>query len=405
MKSLSQLRSIGVVFALVSLVLVSFQVQAQERCGAAFISYGEMWPSFKLNKEYSKEVKFQSAVRNQGTLGSCHVQAMMAMLEQRYTLRTGENIRLSSQYITLLHWIGQVVNGLNDKASLKVNLGASIEQSILLVMRYGLMPETAWKARKDFEPTAIAGRMEEFAQNIIARGKLRLQKAIDPAEKELIVQESVAGVLSMFQQVVGAPPKTFIYNNLGFKSPQAFAAYMFPELKGRFVQIYVNPDKKEAPMLFEERKSDIYVADLKAVEQAIKDNIDQGKSVYMAYEHNHKFVDYNSGTMSIGAFKIPSNGGPLSRQDRGELKIGDGGHAVQIVGYEVDPKTGDIIRLKILNSWGTARGDKGYYHMYKDYFRAYVRGVMFPKDSDVKLPTDAKLPPKQLELSFEEDKS
>jgi bleomycin hydrolase len=51
-------------------------------------------------------------------------------------------------------------------------------------------------------------------------------------------------------------------------------------------------------------------------------------------------------------------------------------HAVEIVGADLTPE-GRVIKFKIKNSWGDERGDKGFFHMYQDYFRHFAQEVYF----------------------------
>ena len=56
------------------------------------------------------------------------------------------------------------------------------------------------------------------------------------------------------------------------------------------------------------------------------------------------------------------------------------GHVVVVTGYDLDQKTGKISKFKIKNSWGMKAGDNGYYHMYRDYFRVFVKAVAVPPE-------------------------
>lgn len=67
-----------------------------------------------------------------------------------------------------------------------------------------------------------------------------------------------------------------------------------------------------------------------------------------------------------------------------------GSHAVLVVGYEVDPITGRVRKWKIQNSWGEESGDRGYFHMYSDYFERFAWSFTFVKDDNVPLPVGVK---------------
>jgi bleomycin hydrolase len=86
--------------------------------------------------------------------------------------------------------------------------------------------------------------------------------------------------------------------------------------------------------------------------------------------------------MSIDAFHVPDGAKPLPISVRRHYNLNGRGHAVQIVGYELDPSTGKVLKWKIKNSWGVDSGDNGYYHMYRDYFRTFVTGIAYFSDAD-----------------------
>jgi bleomycin hydrolase len=122
-------------------------------------------------------------------------------------------------------------------------------------------------------------------------------------------------------------------------------------------------------------------ANIDVVEKTLRKLLDQGQNVYLTYENDAQFVDSKTGIMSISMFEIPEGGEPLSREQREYFNIHSGGHAVQVVGYDFDPKTNKVIKWKIKNSWGENFGDHGYYHMYNDYFRHFVTGLSFYSNS------------------------
>jgi hypothetical protein len=86
-----------------------------------------------------------------------------------------------------------------------------------------------------------------------------------------------------------------------------------------------------------------------------------------AYQRRYLFGDYTNRT---GIMLMP----PAPRPGR------TNGHAVVFVGYD------DSTRLiKFKNSWGTGRGDKGYYYMPYDYLQwTYDAWVLW--DQDISLP-------------------
>ena len=131
------------------------------------------------------------------------------------------------------------------------------------------------------------------------------------------------------------------------------------------------------------------VTTMDQLEKAARELLDKGMNVYLAYDHHFAYVDDKTGIMSTSAFYFPKDGRPLTRNQRDLYATeGSGGHAVQIVGYDLDPKTGKVIKWKIKNSWGRKAGEEGYFHMYNDYFFQFAQGITFYQDAGVTLPAN-----------------
>lgn len=113
---------------------------------------------------------------------------------------------------------------------------------------------------------------------------------------------------------------------------------------------------------------------IEKMENRIIRALKSGQSVTLAYENNTLFVDRPTGILSLEAFNTPEGFSPPKRLYRNAFMRGSGFHAVDVVGADLDEK-GRIIKLKIKNSWGEDSGDKGYYHMYRDYFEHFVTSL------------------------------
>lgn len=56
-------------------------------------------------------------------------------------------------------------------------------------------------------------------------------------------------------------------------------------------------------------------------------------------------------------------------------------HAMLFTAVHIDPKTGEPVRWKVENSWGTEPGIKGYFIMSHDFFKEYVYQIVAQKDA------------------------
>ena len=67
----------------------------------------------------------------------------------------------------------------------------------------------------------------------------------------------------------------------------------------------------------------------------------------------------------------------LKKSDKIRYKVSIANHAMALVA--VDEKDGKVIKWKVENSWGSDKGNSGYWAMYDDWFTDYVYTVIVPK--------------------------
>ncbi|UYL08109.1 aminopeptidase [Bdellovibrio sp. SKB1291214] len=343
--------------------------------------WGSLRSDFKHNTHYTKEIPQEVEVKNQCNLGTCHLHSWLASIEKTYTRRTGDVMPLSNHYLSAKQLLTRSLMQMNDNSPDSVNradidLGAGPFNSRDSILEFGVIPESVWTPKTEFYKNPTAQKMKEYFENIIARTKSYVAKAQSPEEKQKALAHGEEQLRSLFNDFVGELPSKFNWKGQQW-TPQEFAKEYFSFFEGPQKQMIVLANRKGMPYA-EQVKSDTKVyTDLNTVEATAALLIDRGQMVYLAYEHHAEYVDKPSGILSIRAFYTPSYAKPLTRTLREQFDKNDGGHAVQIVGYERDPQTGKILKWKIKNSWGTASGDDGYYHMYDDYFRAFAKSIAY----------------------------
>lgn len=364
--------------------------------------YGQLREDFVPNTKYKVEVTEQSEIKNQCNLGTCHLYSWMSQLDQDRLARAKSPIQISHHYLSVSHWIRESIEKLDEteaKNDVAVQLGATVLGSRYSIFQSGIIPEQAWTGSRDFHVGALSGRISEYVQNIIGKAKWEIDQQVDKKKREQIREKAKMQIIALFENIVGEIPKTFTYEGKVY-TPQSFQRTFFPELLDPMTIVAVSPDRKAETILqYETPYFKTISTDLDTVEQTARELLDQGRNVYLSYDHNSDFVDVKTGTMSIAAFNLPPGGGPLTREQRSYFRVAPGGHAVQIVGYDVDPKTNKVTRWKIKNSWGEKMGDAGYFHMYRDFFRAFVMSVSYYSDAGVQ-PEIQKVAPRQLDLKF-----
>jgi hypothetical protein len=172
------------------------------------------------------------------------------------------------------------------------------------------------------------------------------------------------------------PPQSFVWKDKEY-TPQSFANTFMPSINQKVVTMLVTDEKVGRPKFLGDTILGHYTLETprKTFEEWMKKTINAGNNIWLGYDHDRFFVDDKTGIMSIKAYQGASEG-YLSRAKRKMFQKSYGMHAVQVVGYEADAD-GKVIKWKIKNSWGSKAGDKGYFYMYDDYFRAYASMASF----------------------------
>ena len=408
--------------AVTFLILLSASAMAQEQCKSVFSSgraagmptpesvqqasrklpaYGALKASFKWNPDYKVLVPEQSQVRNQCSLGTCHLYSWVSLLEQEFKAASAKEIKISADYLSARHWIQKSLENLSQAGGpIKIQLGANVIHSRSLIEQYGIIPDQVWAGHAQFNQAPLSDRMTEYVQNIIARAHSKISKSVNQEVHAAILSQAKEQILTAFEKQIGAFPETFEYEGQIY-TPQSFQKQFFPELAKPVWLMSATPSQKSPTTLNQVTKTfGVISTNIDQLEATARQLIDQGLNVYLTYDHNSNYVDNRTGIMSIAAFEMPPGGGPLSRSDRQEFGFGPSGHAVQIVGYDFDPKTNKVLKWKIKNSWGKQPGDDGYYHMFADYFRTFAVNISFFETSAIQLPKIEKTVPMQGNLFF-----
>lgn len=391
-------------FTLSGVFSYSTSVQAAATCRSLFgdSRYGHLKEDFVVNTKYKVEVADQSAIKNQCNLGTCHLYSWMSQMDQERLSSAKSPIQISHHYLSVMHWIRQSLEKLSegeDKDDISVMLGATVLGSRASIFQSGIIPDEAWVGSRDFHVGALSGRIAEYTQNMLGKAKWEIGLEPDKNKQKIIREKAMNQIVDMFENIVGKIPRNFMYEGKLY-TPQSFQRTFFPELLAPMTILGVSYDRKaETTLQYSNQYFQMISSDLESLENTARRLLDKGQNVYLSYDHNSDFVDVKTGTMSISAFNLPPGGGPLTRKQRAYFSVAPGGHAVQIVGYDVDPKTNQVTRWKIKNSWGAKKGDAGYFHMYSDFFRAFVMSISYYNDAEV-TPEIKKVAPKQLELGF-----
>lgn len=353
--------------------------------------FGSLKPDFPHTGFYNMVVPTANVIRNQCGLSTCHLQAWASQLEQAYLLRNGHPLEISSDYWAAKHWLSLSLKALNREnlkdPNVNIHLESTMVSSANAISEYGILPASQWKGGNLYKSGEVSARLNSYIRNIVARTKWAAKNEQNEKFQNNLLEEGRRQIRDVFLNLIGPIPDTFIFNGRRYTTEE-FSFQYFPDLQRPTVEMMVNQNSKGRSEFTElESKNHLLVkTSVDFVERTAKSLIDHGVSVYFIYDHDPDYVDMRSGIMSISAFHAPPWAAPLSHEQKDHFHLSPRGHIVQIVGYQENPNTGQIIKWKILNSWGKESGDHGYFHMYSDYFRANALSIGFYRDLRIPLP-------------------
>jgi bleomycin hydrolase len=117
---------------------------------------------------------------------------------------------------------------------------------------------------------------------------------------------------------------------------------------------------------------------------AVESSIRAGIPVTIAANIDHD-IDSDSGIMHPQILKeflevSPEQKFPdLTVSEAARFGVGEANHIVMISGYDKPDPRGPTVKYKVVNSWGDEVGDKGFFHMYREWAEKYLGSIIVPK--------------------------
>ena len=347
------------------------------------VRFGELKSNFQHDTRYDVLVPDTVNIKDQCSTSHCHMYTWSAELEN------SSGIQIANSYLDAMRLYDQTLAALKSGKT-DISLGSFAFESRNSIRKYGIIPESAWQGSKKFIEQPMYSHLEGALEAILVRVAWTVANSTDSALKTFAKEEARREILLMIENVTGKLPTEFMHENKTY-TPRSFAETFFPELYVPIVDVRMQNVK-----VVERYKTGARISlkmDFQRSEKMMRQVLDQGRALFLSYRHHRQFVDPKTGVMSIEAFAYPKMAIALSPALMSRYSKWGGSHAVLVVGYEVDPITGRVRKWKIQNSWGEASGDRGYFHMYRDYFERFAWGFSFVKDENIPLPTGVK-PPK-----------
>jgi len=299
-----------------------------------------------------------------------------------------------------------------------VNDGGYYEYFNFLMSKYGIVPENAMKSTASFRDSTamnqeITFKLASIAQTMkdkyesfkFVNGQSTLA-AEQISELLKIRAKGMEDVYHILASHLGVPPESFKFK---FKdgtekifTPESFAKEVVKYVPKKRVVISSDPTLPygrtyDVPgsQLGVERAKDPESADhflnvkndrLLAL---VKKAIDAGQAVWFGADASQAMIPLDhvnpkaAGIMhpdilngdKIYGF-VPPETFPKVTDPKAQRMLGTSAmdHAMVIVGYELDA-SGNVVKLKVANSWGKKAGTHGYFHMYREWFEQFVTQI------------------------------
>jgi bleomycin hydrolase len=359
------------------------------------------------NDHYSNELP-PSPIRKQGMSGRCYIFTALNVIEADYHQRTNATAKLSRSYVNArdLQYTayealqtGAKLSSLSEALQPSVGEGGDFGRALQLLDKYGAVPEHLMRDTYDATHSAVAIKLLERTL-VNAREKLKGLPRNSDAETAIIkqAQTDIDHIIARAFTGKDKLPEKFTVDGKQY-TPQSYAAEQLGVKGADYVTLQDERSQRAGWNMSGtgvNRMETYNTRSVEAMKDAVRAAIDQGKKVYISAPVNnagapfmqpHETVEFErdtKGIMSIAAWDYGSLGLPEEKIDRGlaeESRIHPQVHAMTVTGYDLDPKTGKVIKWKVENSWGKEAGDEGIQHMYDDYFTTFVGNATVPRSA------------------------
>ncbi len=333
---------------------------------------------------------------SQGSLGTCHLYCYLATMEQDYYQRTGKHLYLSPHFTAFMDFYINARQSLSlSSPEINIDHGGLFGKDHRRIIALGVIPDSAWNLatgqNRNFESAKIAELMDEQLRNIVANFKAEAASiAKESPEKIVDLQKKYEQLIWQgMENYFGRLPTEFVYENKLY-SPLSFYREIFPEMAKQPNVLTFIADEDGVVAREDETTlgaTEIFVTtSVNTMIKIIKERIDQGLSTWIGYAADMVHFDSRSSTLDLNVIVGPKEAKPLGRVFRQKVGLEDGGHAIQIVGYKLDPITQEVSDLLFRNSWGPEFGNGGFGNMARNYADTYIQMIPFVNFGDQTYP-------------------
>ena len=347
-------------------------------------------------------------VRDQKFSGNCWIFSAGRVLASKLHKQGREAPKLSSSFVNY-HSMRQTARALLSEAArdkmgrpdlrrvAEADEGGFEVWAMKIIKKQGFVPYQKMRMTADGgDPGLYLNRL----QTLLGKAKIDFaklnKKGGTPAQRRTMLRKYAKQVDKMLEMSIGKPPKAFTWEGKRY-TPKTFAS-KFLKLKPAdldYVTLTHYPTRG-----FNRRYKggvspgmptfDEYNVSMSVMQQAVKKTLRSGEAVLFGVNvsedqpHRADFANAPAkarGILSIKAFNyrnlIPAP--KISKRDKLKAGLWEANHAMAITGYDPGKKRGSVRKWKVENSHGASSGDKGFLHMYDDFFRRHVEDVVVPR--------------------------
>lgn len=362
------------------LILFSFHSRAQEIRCKSLVDGADPKRSKNLPRDlnYSRIIENPGEVKVQCGLLNCGLMTAISGVEQDFQNKYGFKIKISTEYLVVRNWLESAVDAIRRVGGSQdtgIQIGATVYDATALIKSYGVLPDRDWKHGSHFLLRSNREDLQAKLDQVIDKTRKELKEVQDPNSQNQIRQKAILQIESIFKNTIGEFPTTVKFYGRTY-SLQDFTNEFFGNIDRPKALIRNTRSSKSTDQIVRLENGDlVFEAPARELESAIREVIDNNRAVYLVYKTHESLVDYKTNTYTLHAFTPEGLQGLKMRH-----------HALQIVGYELDPKTNKVRRWLVKSSWGRSSGDRGFYHMQAAFFNELADHIVFPQDSHPNLP-------------------
>lgn len=335
---------------------------------------------------------------NQKASGRCWIFAGLNSLRGDIMDRTNiKDFELSQTYLYFYdklekaNWFLTAVDELKDRDITDRTLtklmddpigdGGQWSMFVSLVEKYGVVPKYAMPETASSEASAMLNRN---LQTVLRRAAHQIRAGKSGAQ-----EQALADVYRILTANLGLPPTDFQwqyrdkddnFHREGTFTPQDFAREYLPKDLGEYVCVVNDPRNNYGELYTVDYLGNVagekvtYLnAPVEVLRDATRSAIEDGQPVWFGCDTGQQ-SDADSGVWAKrlhnyeGLYGVEMG---IEKPDRLRLHESLMTHAMVFTGADI-AEGGDVTRWRVENSWGTEKGDKGFWTMADDWFDEYV---------------------------------